>query len=643
MKKRLTKLLTVILSVILGLAGFAGCNLVTNNTARDLDQVVATVNVNQEENIYKKDLVMAYLNYGYYYVQYQGYTAEKVYNLILNNLVNTRIMVQVAYDKFENGDAEAGIATHIVHENEAKFTPQRYLTDEEITEAKYSAYKSINDLLDSYSEDTSKTEKKDTLVYEVRTVPTDAKNAEKDIDKAAYVKNIEDNGFDVTSTEYKRAAFNKVINLLKANNLLGSDYNGSIMQTGYCKQLLKNYYENEIIENYEEAVTASIKNNLSYASLQELYNSKLDTQKEWSNSDFVSALSSAKADSPILYSAYGTYGYVYNLLIGANDYQSAKITELQEQRTKENKDEAWYSAQRKDILAGTIAKDLRSSWILSGYDFDYASKKFTGDYTFAKAEGDETVAANSFPFQGEVKEVRAKTEDKDGVYSVESVKTFGLDEFIACINTYVYNDESLTPIDPLDPLMKKLNPDDIYAAYTRADKPVEYDAKINELLFAFSTDSGSLNTYKGYVIKPAVDGSASEEYVKTFGDAGRVLLAKGGSSYMVVASDYGYHFMFFSEVWNAGDGYNTLEDYLDTLGIDKGTATWEEYFNAQKDKWEDFAEENNFLYILANELISAKLSEKTTQSKTNIITEYRYGAHKDSTVIYKERFADLLG
>ena len=134
----------------------------------------------------------------------------------------------------------------------------------------------------------------------------------------------------------------------------------------------------------------------------------------------------------------------------------------------------------------------------------------------------------------------------------------------------------------------------------------------------------------------------NNEYVKTFGDAGKALLDAGGSSYKVVASDYGYHFMFFSEVWTADKQYATLDAYLDTLNIDMdGAATWEEYFNEQKESWEDFEEENNFLYFLANELISAKLSAKSSSSRTALINKYRYD--EKYTNVYESRYADLLG
>ena len=625
MKKKLIKFLTVILSVVMGVATLGGCNIVTDNAERDLNQVVATVNVNQKENIYKKDLVMAYMNGGYIYVQYYGYDVATVYNMILNDLVDNRIMVQVAYEEFEK--------TPVADDTKAKYTPERYLDAEEITDAKYSTYKSINNLFDSYSEDTSNAEKKDTLIFDVRTVPTNAANKEKELTKAekdAYIAK----GFDITSTEYKRAAFNKVITLLKDNGLLGSEYNGSVETTDYFNRLLKNNFESKIIEKYEDAIKQNIINDLTYDKLAASYNDKLENQKAWSNSEFVSALSSATATSPILYSAFGTYGYVYNLLLGVSDYQSAKISELQHEKEHEHLTEAEYSTFRKDILYGTVAKDLRASWILSGYDFDLASKKFTGSYTFAKTEGENEVAANSLPFQGEVTKLRDADEDKglSAVYRVDSVKTFGLEEFVDFVNNYVYGDNK----------GGLSNDKDRFWEYDSVDssRPAEYDAKINELLFAFSTDSGSLNTYKGYVIKPEND-----EYVKTFGDAGKELLEAGGCSYKVVASDYGYHFMFFSEVWTANKEYATLDAYLNTLDIDgvKTADEWKAYFDAQKDNWEDFEEENNFLYFLANELISTKLSDATTRSRTNVVTEYRYGEHKDSTVIYTDRFKDLLG
>ena len=612
MKRRLIGLITVILSAIMILSA-TGCNLVTTNNKRDMDQVVATVNVNGEENIYKKDMIMAYLNYGYIYTQYYGYSAADTYNQIIRSLIENRVMVQAAYDEFEKDQSVAKNAVA------SAYTPERYLSEEELTDATYNTRLSVNNLLKSLG-DADDTKNADTLIEEVRTVPTDAANAEKEVDKAAYNAKA----FDTGSNENARKAFNNFIELLDNNELLGDDYakDGTIESTLYYKQLLKSNLENKIIEKYENYVKATVYGELTFADLENAFNAKLNKQEKWSNEEFVSALSSATASDPILVSNYGTYGYVYNLLVGVNDYQSAKISEIKANEQSE------YSAKRAEILADTLIKDLRSTWILSGYDFD--GTKFTGDYTLVKN------AENSLAFQGEAVKLADATEEENAVYGVKSVKTFGLDEFIGFVNDYVYGATKGG---------KVADNDDIYWAFNDTAKinVEEYDAKINELLFAFSTDPGSLNTYKGYVIKPLADGSNSEEYVTTFGNAGRKLLEQGGTSYMVVASDYGYHFMFFSEVYNVGDKYANLSDYLDSLDIDKGTMTWAQYFEAQKDNWDDFEEEGNYLFVLANELVSAKLSKITSDKKDQIMNEYRYDENSSKVVIYKDRYANLLG
>ena len=102
MKKRLSAFAAFILACLIAVTGFAGCRLITKNNERDMSQVVATVSVNTEENIYKKDVVMAYMNYGYMYANYYGYSAEKVYTLLLKNLVENRIMVQAVMQQFED-------------------------------------------------------------------------------------------------------------------------------------------------------------------------------------------------------------------------------------------------------------------------------------------------------------------------------------------------------------------------------------------------------------------------------------------------------------------------------------------------------------------------------------------------------------
>ena len=608
MKKRFLSVISAVVALVTCVCA-SGCSLVTKNSEREMNTVVATVNVNTKEDVYKKDMIMAYLNYGYYYVQYQGYTTQQTFELILENLINNRILVQ-------NAVKEAG-----------KNSVEECLSDEQKTEAKYDTYKTINDMLDEYAHYTdghdheNDHEKGDTLTLTARTAPTNAANKEKDVDKQAYI----DAGFDLDSTSARREAASKFVKLLKNNGLLGEKYDSdkqNVTETTYYENLYKSNCESVLLEAYYEKIEKDTRK-ITMTELSAEFAEKINDQKEWSYSEFVDALGNAKASDPIVYGAFGSYGYVYNLLLGANDLQTAAINEIKKDDASMS-DDAYYAA-RNAILKGTTVKDQRASWILSGYDFDYDSKKFTGDYTF-------TTAANSLAFQGDVVKLKDATDDESAQYSVTSVRTFGLEEFIDFMDGYVYGESKTADSGTFPAWLKK-------QVTVPANTVAEYDEKINELLFAFSTDSGSLNTWKGYAVKPAVDGSNSEEYVQEFADSARRLLGLGGNSYIIVATDYGYHVMFYSEIINGSYGFNSLVEYLDSLGIEKD-GTWDEYLADMLDGWKDFEDTDNFLYTFVDSLTSAKVSAAKTKAQNKIINEYRYS---DKVTVYSDSYADLLG
>lgn len=73
MKKRLVAILSIVLALVISTASFSGCNLVTTNSERDMEQTVATVQISEKsslDEIKKKDMIMAYLNYGFSYADY---------------------------------------------------------------------------------------------------------------------------------------------------------------------------------------------------------------------------------------------------------------------------------------------------------------------------------------------------------------------------------------------------------------------------------------------------------------------------------------------------------------------------------------------------------------------------------------------
>ncbi len=613
MRKLFISIATIVLSMIMCLTALTGCNLITTDMDRDVKQVVATVKIDKEaplEKIYKKDMIMAYLNYGYLYEQYYGQTREQVFTSIIDNLVQTRVYVQNAIKELKD-DADSYKNTEITN----VWSAERYLNTEDAQEALYNTIKTFNDLIDSY-EITDEEEKfGETLAEEVRATPTDAAIAEKEVDKADYISK----GIDTNSTPARRDAFSKVIKLLKNNGILGN-YKGQIEQTDYYKQVLKSNQESILLQNYENAIKDAVIATYDLDKLNQEYKNKVDEQKEMTNAEFVEKLSSASVSDPMLVGQNGSYGYVYNLLLGASEVQTAKIEAIDKNLSKTERVE-----KRREILEATIVKDLRSTWILSGYDFDENTKKFTGDYALLE---------DSMAFQGEVVKVQDATDDENAKYKVSSLIEYNLNDFIDLMETYVYGQTFTVAADSNPSIYKKVSSNVVVE---------NYEKKINELLFAFSTDAGSLNTYKGYAVKPIPDGADQEQYVQEFADGARELLGLKGTSYVMVATRYGYHVMFYSQVLDVNYGYATLTDYLNAeYGSDKN---WANELSTIKASWNDEkaikAYKNNYLYLLLNSVSSTAVNNALTAYQRETLNTYIYD-NDNFVKVYESRYSDLL-
>lgn len=622
MRRILVAIASAVMAFVMSVTCLTGCNLVTVDTERDMNQLVATVQITTDapqEKIYKKDMVMAYLNYGYYYEQYYGYTRTQVFTMIKNNLVNSRVYVQNAMLLFDAGEApfDGMVENSSITD---KWNIERYLSDKDMADAKYSAYKDMNDLIESYTEDDEEDKVGDTMVDSVRAVPTGASNDEEltAAEKAEYVQN----GIDTSSTEERRRAFNKVINLFEANGLLGEDYKGNdITKTEYYKETLNNYYENTLIEKYEKCITEQARKSVTFGKLEEEYLKKYNEQRDWDNDEFVSALSSASATDPILYANASGYGFVYNLLLGASDEVKEELTEWKNDHKGYTVEE--YETAREQIFNEKITvKDLRTSWILSGYDFD--GTKFTGDYTL--------VPNDSLPYKGSVNLLNGDERDEKDYkaeYNAEPTEMLVM-EFIKLMDDYVYGTQKRFFVS--DGMR-------VDASEAKAD----YDKRVKELMFAFSTDDSdsALNTYKGYAVKPEPDGSDTEEYQKEFAKAAREVLTLGKNSYVMIATDYGYHVIFYSEAFSSSWGFNNLIDYLNNEYGTKEKSEWESYYSDMISNWDDFENTTHYLYVLHDSLASTSASTALTNAQNDMLNKYVYSGDK-YVVVYESVYADLL-
>ncbi len=627
MKKKLITLIALIMSIVATFSVLSGCNLITKDSERDMAQKVAVVKIDDAitderlTTITKKDLMLAYINNGSALSE-QNMTQAQAVNYIFNSLVDSKVVVQYAMSAFDKGEAPFD-SVYLNPEITDKWDIKRYLTEEDLVDAEYSAKSIMASLIESYDE--QEDEKQDTALETVRTAPSNASHTH-ELTKEEKQKFNTD--FD-KEDRFNRDSYLSAIKALDSNSLKGNKYDGTITSTDYYQSLLFSSYEDVILERYSVEFVGSSLAKVDFDQLSQAYLDKIDEQKAWSNTEFVNAFSNASVGSPVLYSAFGTYGYVYNLLLGVDSKQSTSISEIKTDNPNISNED--YAVKRAEVLAETKIKDLRSTWITAGYDFD--GTYFTGDYSFAKD------TANALAFKGTTTHLNpdeANEDDYHAKYRVDSVEEFTLDAFITLMNTHL-NATSTNEIEYTGLNKKSVLNEKIY----ELSGVSEYDEKINDLLFAFSTDSGSLNTFKGYAIKPAVDGNDSEQYVETFAEAGRILIQNAKDGYVIVASDYGYHVMFFSEVLTPNvAGYATLTEYLIA---NEGDKNWQEEYAQMISNWAEYENTTSYLYLLTSELSASRVNDELSKEKTKIVNQYRYGENKGAVKEYRNAFANLLG
>ena len=182
MKKKTLKALigTLLASSIALTTAATGCSLVSSNNAKDMLQVIATVNVSKAKGlsssdrelvdtykdivgttkIYKNELIAYYLNYGISYIN-SGLGYEYVFNMLVDGLVENAVISQYAtmyvLDAKVGDSAEASTLINNYKQMSDVEKFEYLLTDDdaedsdkEIKIAKYNFYSAINTSLDSY-------------------------------------------------------------------------------------------------------------------------------------------------------------------------------------------------------------------------------------------------------------------------------------------------------------------------------------------------------------------------------------------------------------------------------------------------------------------------------------------------------------
>lgn len=684
------RILALILSIILIAAALSGCIKLNND--RDMKQVVATVNITSDKNntdyIYKKDMVQLFSQY--YSQYYQQASVAQIFEMALNNLINRKIITQlalygdekgnnkmddadwvaagfnsaVAGSAFNSSAADTGyksvtggaggdIGVTITAFNNAgkdeylvfKKDFEKILKDIELIEKKLpvsdivSARKALNDAINSELENFDKIVKEEwgedaeditpETLPEQRAVPTPLiekdDEALKIADAEKDFKEIDKDGSGFSGSDdikVRKEAFIKMKDTIKKNK---SIY-GYFMAEQYKSQL-----ESKLIAAYQKFLSKVEYTDQDLIDLvlaqYNLIQREEETGYQFDLSSYDTKLEQLSDSSFALSNPKDGYGLVLNLLIGFDAAQSQRITELKAEDLNKDKiggKDAYEKA--RDILLSKIkAKDLRETWISHELGYNFEEDKDTGitglfkDTLFVDYKN-----YSKLPYDGKIIIKWECTEDEPN-HDHDRVGEEKPKECKKGKYTFDFKEKNaywnFTPGDGLN-FMDYISKLELLNATKPALQTGIYKSKLDildatnmfkDLIFAYNTDPGMFTSYLGYVSKPAPALNKSETFVKEFAEGAREAVEAGPGSFVLVGTDYGYHIIFCTMRFTAGDLEEFKEDEMNV----EGTFSY------------------NFSKSIKTELENNRLSSIIQE----LLTKFRGSAY---TVRYEKAYKDLL-
>ena len=426
------------LAAVMSCGVLAGCDLVTTDGLKDLEQVVAEVNITSSEEfsgegkyagkgyenviktsqILKRDLVASYMTMGSTFQNYYGYSYADTFDTIVDTLVNSQIFLQYAqvyFFEYGSYDEEGNHTEYKVSEYTAAVSGEfedetardiaglaYFLTKEEQEKADYDLRVSFNNTLDSSEPEHIKS-KEDEHDHDndIRTTPTGVEKEDKDF----YLPRTPKDGGDSyaiytginhlsecgiyeavegsTATSRKNAYADFLSNLSSNNLLLDGENVRDIESLSYYRLERKNAYETAVINKLTETLTYDVEQDLKandYQWVKEKIASTYAEQKaayEGNNAAFESQLDSV-SDNLFLFYAPDNYGFVINILLPFSKTQSARLTDAENDENKSTKFEA-----RAKLLQGVKATDQRGTWFTGhdDYSFEAGADAYKGTLT----------------------------------------------------------------------------------------------------------------------------------------------------------------------------------------------------------------------------------------------------------------------
>lgn len=633
--------LAVAASLVMG-AAFTGC--ITTDSKADAKQTIAVVNISKtdafkeefagyesaviDKVFLKRDMMTAYYN-SYQYSSGSSYA--EIFDNIKNSLVSNAVTTQYAVVYMLKSMGDGALSTYLSKETEAE-KYEYILGGKESTAVKsavYSLQSTLNSVLDSSEKNYLDEEEDDEYSgSDTRSTPTGIDSTVEDYIPEGYgiytgyegyllsdmqtaVDNEDYEPLDGTTRVTRQKAYASFLSSLRSNYLLteADTDTTDIWKLSYVQESYVSQLQSEIISEFQDKITEdqeekiqNVENNV-YTYVKAQYDSLLGKQsKDYDNkSTFESEMGSLSDTKFILYSpstendteqmggTYGTYGYVYNILLPFSSLQSQQLTALQNYRDNDIYTESEYFIERNKLLKNIVTTDQREAWFNGTTDYSFKASETELGY-YGKADGREYLFFEKNVTDKEHKQYKA-LEKYTGLYSYNGTvkkNTNGsytlipnklsidgmLEEFSAYINYVLDGGDNVT-----------YNKNNDYYAYEASEytigetKEVDYEklvygsgkvnftdgsrenmfaegsdrykamCAVNELQYAYTTDTGVLSQYIGYTV------SAYEtSYIKEFEYAAQQAIREGAGAFKICAGDYGWHLIYVTETFDTDGG-----------------------------------------------------------------------------------------
>ncbi len=656
MRKMNTIKKTVALCMSVALTmGATSCTFLLTDNDLDLRQVVAKVDITDTlsasnefsstttagvetlidkgvlaTDVYKRDLVAYFISVGSQYVNSYGYTYKQTFELLMDDLVNQKILTQyaVAYylekgftdedDNVTKASAEdcltyvnkaiegaTGKQKELYQENKTALAMEYFLTEngtdtEDYFETVYAFQQSINSALDQAEANYIKEDDEEHDHGDAQTMPTNVDTFDDEfvpmkdgkLDYGVYTGRnaVSSCGtyekVEGSTATTRKQAYNAFLSNLQGYGLIreGEDTASFVELDYYYIELstsLARAVANKYLTELQDQAIDSLKDD-DYAAVKAKYAEILSAQQkayEKSPADFEGALSSL-SDTTFVLSGLENFGFVYNILLPFDAAQEQAYAAAKNMGLSQ---EELFQA-RKTLLTKIQATDKRNTWFSEHDHADYSYKVTqttantdfygaTDGYLFFKDNLTKTEQYKSLDhYQGKYA-YNGKAEKVDGEWKFTPNK-LGIDGFIAEMNSYINFVSGATvqsingtwdydvPSYTVDGKVNyenfiyyegKVNLTETPKAKDFFNKDTQFykaASAVNELMFAYSTDPGALNTYMGYAVTPY-----KTSFVPEFEAAAQYAVRKGVGTYVVAPSDYGWHIIFVTFKFDGGEVY----------------------------------------------------------------------------------------